>query len=43
MRLVLASLNRAGGPDIGAVVKDLERLRAGAEAPGEAMDFTKSA
>jgi len=43
VRLVLSSLGRAGGPDLAAVVKDLERLCGGAEAPAEAMDFTKPA
>ena len=43
VRLVLSSLGRAGGPDLAAVVRDLERLCGGAEAPGEAMDFTKPA
>jgi hypothetical protein len=46
VRILLNSLGRTGGPDIAAVVKDLERLCAGggaAEAPGEAMDFTKPA
>jgi hypothetical protein len=43
VRLVLSSLGRAGGPDLAAVTADLERLCGGAEAPGEAMDFTKPA
>jgi hypothetical protein len=43
VRLVLSSLGRAGGPDLAAVVRDLERLCGGAAAPGEAMDFTKPA
>ena len=43
VRVLLASLGRTGGPDLAAVVKDLERLCAGAQAPGEAMDFTKPA
>ena len=46
VRVVLSSLGRAAGPDIAAIVKDLERLCSGggaAEAPAEAMDFTKPA
>jgi hypothetical protein len=41
VRLVLSSLGRVGGPDLAAVVADLERLCAGAEAPGAALDFSK--
>src|SRR5262245_35590310 len=45
VRIVLNSLGRTGGPDIAAVVADLERLcgggAGGAAAP--AMDFTKPA
>jgi hypothetical protein len=40
-RVLLASLGRAGGPDVPSLVKDLERLCGGAQAP--AMDFTKPA
>lgn len=42
VRLLLSSLGRAGGPDLAAVVKDLERL-CGGDAGGGAMDFTKPA
>ena len=45
-RVLLSSMGRAGGPDIAAIAKDLERLCSGggvAEAPAEAMDFTKPA
>ena len=42
VRMVLSSLGRAGGPDLAAVVKDLERL-CGGDAGGGAMDFTKPA
>ena len=42
VRLVLSSLGRAGGPDLAAVVKDLERLcGGGAQGSPAAMDVTK--
>jgi hypothetical protein len=43
VRLVLSSLGRIGGPDLAAVVKDLERLCGGAAGGGDPMDFTKPA
>ena len=44
VRIVLASIGRAGGADTAAIVRDLERLFAGkgpASAPGENLDFSK--
>ncbi|HEY2338463.1 MAG TPA: hypothetical protein VGI18_13955 [Burkholderiales bacterium] len=43
VRVLLASIGRAGGPDIAALVKDLERLCGGGAAQVPAMDFTKPA
>jgi hypothetical protein len=44
VRVLLASLGRTGGPDLPAVVADLERLCGGAQgSPDAAMDFTKPA
>ena len=42
VRVVLASMGRAAGPDIAAIAADLERL-CGGDAGGGAMDFTKPA
>jgi hypothetical protein len=46
-RILLASMGRAGGADIAAIAKDLERLLPGgasaADAEGEALDFSKPA
>jgi hypothetical protein len=43
VRVLLASIGRAAGPDIPALVKDLERLCGGGAAQAPAMDFTKPA
>src|ERR1041385_8458648 len=43
VRVLLASMGRAAGPDLAALVKDLERLCGGDPAAGAAMDFTKPA
>jgi hypothetical protein len=46
-RILLASMGRAGGADIAAIAKDLERLLSGgasaADSGGEALDFSKPA
>ena len=42
VRVLLSSLGRTGGPDLAAVVADLERLcGGGAQGSPAAMDFTK--
>ena len=43
VRVVLASMGRAAGPDIAAIAADLERLCGGGDAGSGAMDFTKPA
>ncbi len=40
VRVLLASMGRTGGPDVAALVKDLERLCGGAKGAPDQMDFT---